>query len=80
MANAQQTAGALIFGTADRDMKQIAAAIRDYPREGNLALMLALAETAALALEQLHGDDWRQALSVAMLDAELDDIDPTGTT
>lgn len=68
----KQTAGRLIFAAADRDRGQVLDAVRGFHPSGNMALILALADTAAAALESLHGDGWRDALSFAMLDAELD--------
>lgn len=68
----KQTAGRLVFAAADRDMGQVLEAVRGFHPEGNLSLILTLADTAAAALEALHGDSWRAALSIAMLDAELD--------
>lgn len=68
----KQTAGRLIFAAADRDRGQVLDAVRGFHPSGNMALILALADTAAAALESLHGESWRDALSFAMLDAELD--------
>lgn len=68
----KQTAGRLIFAAADQDRDQVLDAVRGFHPSGNMALVLTLAETAAAALEALHGDRWRDALSIAMLDAELD--------
>lgn len=73
MAEVKQTAGRLIYAAADRDMSQVIDALRGFERERNLALILTLADTAAASLEALHGDNWRDALSMAMLDAELDE-------
>lgn len=78
MAEVKQTAGRLIYATADRDMRQVLNALRGFGRDQNFALILTLADTAAAALEALHGDSWRHALSMAMLDAELDGEVPGG--
>lgn len=75
----KQTAGRLIFAAADRDRGQVLEAVRGFHPNGNMALILTLADTAAAALEALHGDDWRDALSIAMLDAELDAEVSNGT-
>lgn len=72
MADVKQTAGRLILGVAAHDREQVLDALRGFHPSGNLALVFALADTAAAALEALHGDGWRDALSLAMLDAELD--------
>lgn len=72
MADVKQTAGRLIFAAGDRDETAAREAVRGFHPSGNWTLILALAETAALALEALHGDGWRDALSLALLDAELD--------
>lgn len=72
MADVKQTAGRLIFAAADHDRVQVLDAVRGFHPSGNMALILTLADTAAAALEALHGDSWRDALSIAMLDAELD--------
>lgn len=72
MADVKQTAGRLILGVGSQDREQVADALRGFHPSGNLALVFALADTAAAALEALHGDGWRDALSFAMLDAELD--------
>ncbi len=72
MTTTKQTAGRLIYAAADQDMRQVLDALRGFPPQGNLALVLALADTAAAALEALHGDGWRDALSFALLDDELD--------
>lgn len=68
----KQTAGRLIFAAADQDRGQVLDAVRGFHPSRNLSLILTLADTAAAALEALHGDSWRDALSFAMLDAELD--------
>ncbi|WP_058628478.1 hypothetical protein [Microbacterium testaceum] len=73
MAEVKETAGRLIYAAADRDMSQVLDALRGFGRERNLALILTLADTAAASLETLHGDNWREARSMAMLDAELDE-------
>jgi len=72
VADAKQTAGRLIFAAGDRDEPAAREAVRAFHPSGNWTLILTLAETAALALEALHGDGWRDALSLALLDAELD--------
>lgn len=72
MTDVKQVAGRLIYAAADHDMSQVLNAVRGFHPSGNLHLILALAETAAMALETVHGDGWRDALSLAMLDAELD--------
>lgn len=72
MTDVKQVAGRLIFAAADRDISKVADAVRGFAPGGNFALMLTLADTAAAALEALHGDGWRDALSFALLDAELD--------
>lgn len=72
MADVKQTAGRLIYAVADQDRDQLLEALRGFHPSGNLALIIALADTAAAALEALHGDGWRDALSLAMLAAELD--------
>lgn len=72
MADVKQVAGRLIFAVADQDREQVLDALRGFHPSGNLALMFALADTAAAALEALHGEGWRDALSFALLDAELD--------
>lgn len=72
MVDVKQTAGRLIFATADQDREQLLDAVREFHPSGNLALIVTLADTAAAALEALHGERWRDALSIAMLDAELD--------
>ena len=72
MTDVKQVAGRLIYAAADQDMNQVIDALRGFHPRGNLALLLALADTAAAALEQVHGDGWRDALSFALLDAELD--------
>jgi hypothetical protein len=72
MADVKQIAGRLIFAAADQDRVQVLNAVRGFHPSGNMALILTLADTAAAALEALHGDSWRDALSIAMLDAELD--------
>lgn len=73
MTNVKQTAGRLILGVGDQDRQQVMDALRGFHPSGNLALVFALADTAAAALEAVHGDGWRDALSFAMLDAELDE-------
>ncbi|MBN7792510.1 hypothetical protein [Microbacterium esteraromaticum] len=73
MTNVKQTAGRLILGVGDQDRQQVMDALRGFHPSGNLALVFALADTAAAALEALHGEGWRDALSLAMLDAELDE-------
>lgn len=72
MADVKQTAGRLIYAAADRDMGQVLDALRGFHPGGNVALILTLADTAAAALEAVHGEAWRDALSLAMRDAELD--------
>lgn len=72
MADVKQVAGRPIFAAADRDMRQVRDAVEGFHARDNLALVLTLADTAAAALEALHGDGWRDALSFALLDAELD--------
>ena len=73
MTNVKQTAGRLILGVGDQDRQQITDALRGFHPSGNLDLVLVLADTAAAALEALHGDGWQSALNMAMLDAELDE-------
>ncbi|MCK6080976.1 hypothetical protein KZX37_10915 [Microbacterium sp. EYE_5] len=72
MSDTKQIAGQLILVTADHDTQGLLDALRGFPRERNLDLIVALADTAAAALEALHGETWREALSFAMLDAQLD--------
>lgn len=73
MTDVKQAAGRLIFAAADQDRGQVLDAVRGFHPSGNMALILTLADTAAAALSALHGDGWRDALSIAMLDAELDE-------
>jgi hypothetical protein len=68
-----------MFAVADQDRGQLLEALRGFHPSGNLALILALADTAVAALEALHGDGWRDALSLALLDAELDGEVERGT-
>lgn len=75
MTDVQQVAGRLIYAAADRDMGQVLDAVRGFAPSGNLSLILALADTAAAALEQLHGDGWRDALSWSMLAASVEEVD-----
>jgi hypothetical protein len=73
VSDSKQVAGRLILAAADQDSTQLLHALRGFPRERNLELILTLADTAAAALEAVHGDGWRDALSLALLDAQLDE-------
>lgn len=75
MADARETAGRLIFAAADHDGRALLDALRPFPRTQNLQLVLALAETAALALEALHGEEWREALNLALLEASIEGLE-----
>ena len=75
IADVKQTAGRLIYAAADRDMHQVLDAVRGFHPEGNLSLILMLADTAAAALEALHGERWRDALNLAMLDVSVEGVD-----
>ncbi|GAA3211184.1 hypothetical protein [Microbacterium terregens] len=75
MADVKQVAGRLIYAAADQDMGQVLDALRGFAPCGNVALILALADTAAAALEELHGEDWRDALNMAMLAASVEEVD-----
>jgi len=62
-------AGALIYAHADRDGEALLTALRGVRDHGDpTAVMLALAATAAELLIDLCGDDWREALSDALMD------------
>ncbi len=73
MSDTKQIAGQLILVTADHDTRGLLNALRGFPREKNLELIVTLADTAAAALEAVHGDGWREALSFALLDDQLDE-------
>ena len=75
MADVKQTAGRLMLAVADQDRDQLLEALRGFHPSGNLALIVALADTAVAALEALHGDGWRDALNMAMLDASVEGVD-----
>lgn len=72
MTDVRQTTGRLMLAAGDGDERAAREALRDLPKELNYQLVLSLAETAARAFAEVHGDRWRDALVFVMLDAELD--------
>lgn len=60
------------MAVADDDGRALLDTLRGVSAEENLLLTLELAATAALALEALHGDGWRDALNLSMLAASVE--------
>jgi hypothetical protein len=75
MSDPRETAGRLIFAVADHNGRGLIDALRDVGRDETFALVMALADTAAHALQALHGDGWRDALNLAMLAASIEEVD-----
>ncbi len=70
MSRAKQQAGALMLAFATKDDVALAAALREVHAHGRpVDVILALADTAADLLMQLHGDGWQEALRGALLAA-----------
>jgi hypothetical protein len=74
VAEVKQVARRLIYAAADQDMGQVLDALRGFHPSGNVRLVLALADTAAAALQELHGEGWRDALNLAMLAASVEEV------
>lgn len=69
-------AGALILAFASRSDLALNGALEGVRAYGNpVAVMLALADTAADLLVQLHGDGWQEALQDALIAAATEGVD-----
>lgn len=69
MTNHKMIAGALILAIGTQDGPALLQALKDMQRHGRpVDVAFALADTAASALRQLHGDEWRDALNFALLE------------
>lgn len=67
--NHKTIAGALIFAFGEQDSEGLMRALNDMRAHGKpVDVAFALADTAAAALQQVHGDAWRDALNLALLD------------
>ncbi len=75
MNEAKRLAGALILAFASQDDDALAAALRAVLAHGQpVQVMLALADTSADLLVQLHGDGWQEALQGALLAAAAEEV------
>ncbi len=79
MSDHKRLAGELILACGDTDGAALLKALHGVRELGDsVSVMLALAETAASGYREVHGDGWRDAVNLAVLDASVEGVDRDG--